>query len=147
MTTEKLSEKQSNLSLQKQKDFEQTLSSLKQSDEATINELMRKLDDPDPEERCLAVSAMGKLAMGEIEAKTPTPRTFSETEISKLINALDNPNPFARSIVAATLGETGSQRAIAALSSLLKTETDEEVRYHISEALKKLENHHLSTVK
>jgi HEAT repeat protein len=107
------------------------LSNLK--DETALPELFNLLEHSNPDIRRLAA-----YAIGEIETKINSPETISESEINQLISSLKSNNILVRSIAASALGEIDAKIAIPALRSCLIIETDPNVHYYMTQALKKL---------
>jgi HEAT repeat protein len=128
-------------------------------DMENFENLLQKLNDPDPFVRVEAVQALGDLQKKQslvsvcncLQDDNLYVRAYAAETLGKigrldialtllrLLPALDDPSPYVRAMMVATLGELQDERAADSVRKLLNDE-DETVRGMAAWALNKIEN-------
>jgi HEAT repeat protein len=129
------------------------------SDIENFENLLQKLNDPDPFVRVEAVQVLGEIQKKQslvsvcnylqddnlyvrayaAEALGKIGRLDIALTLLRLLPALDDPSPYVRAMMVATLGELQDERAADSVRKLL-TDEDETVRGMAAWALNKIEN-------
>ena len=129
------------------------------SDIENFENLLQKLNDPDPFVRVEAVQVLGEIQKKQslvsvcnclqddnlyvrayaAEALGKIGRLDIALTLLRLLPALDDPSPYVRAMMVATLGELQDERAADSVRKLLSDE-DETVRGMAAWALNKIEN-------
>ena len=129
------------------------------SDIENFENLLQKLNDPDPFVRVEAVQVLGEIQKKQslvsvcnylqddnlyvrayaAEALGKIGRLDIALTLLRLLPALDDPSPYVRAMMVATLGELQDERAADSVRKLLNDE-DETVRGMAAWALNKIEN-------
>ena len=126
----------------------------------TLEELLLKLNNPDPFVRVEAVQSLGEIRIqqsleslcGCLKDENIYVRAYAAEAIGKigrvdlslallsLLTSLDDPSPYVRAMKVSALGELQDERAVTLIRKLLDDE-DESVRIMAAWALEQIENH------